>query len=102
MDTQNKRLIDVSTTELEQLIEKSVHRVLDSRLPKPDPKYFSVSELSHILGCSRLTLYKLKDQGKLPYRRLAGTRKIRFIQEDIDNFLLSNPGFKGNNDFLIQ
>jgi excisionase family DNA binding protein len=95
METTDKRLIDIMTTELNQLIEAAVGRVLDQRLPKPPVKYYTVSEVSKILNTSRVTLYRLKNEGKLPFSRIAGTRKIRLTQIDIDNFLLKNPGFQG-------
>ena len=94
----NTRLIDITAIDLELIVEKTVKKVLDARLPKPDPKYFTVMDLQKIIGCSRPTIYKLKNEGKLPYRRIKGTRKIRFIQEDIDNFLLQNPGFGKRKD----
>ena len=93
MEATDKRLIDVMTIELSQLIEDAVGRVLDARLPKQPPKYYTVTEVSKMLDISRVTLYRLKNEGKLPYRRMAGTNKIRLIQEDIDLFILKNPGF---------
>ena len=90
----DKRLIDVSTTELDRIIEAAVGRVLDARLPKQPIKYYTVTEASKILDTSRVTLYRLKNEGKLSFRRLTGTRKIRFTQDDIDSFLLKNPGFQ--------
>lgn len=93
METNSKRLIDVSTIELQELIERSVQRVLDMRQPKPDPKYYTVQDVAKLLRCHKLTIYRLKDSGKLNYRRVNGGKIIRFTQEDIDSFLLNNPGF---------
>jgi excisionase family DNA binding protein len=88
------RVIDISVTELEQLVETTVQRVLDARLPKEDPKYFVVRDLEKLLGCSKPWIYKLIKNGSLNYRRIKGTRKIRFTQEDIDSFFKVNPGYK--------
>jgi len=88
------RVIDISVTELQQLVEQTVQHVLDARLPKADPKYFTVRDLEKILGISTVWIYKLLKEGRLDSRRIKGTRKIRFIQEDIDNFLKVNPGYK--------
>jgi excisionase family DNA binding protein len=87
------RLIDISTDELEIILESSIQKILDKRLPKPDLKYYTVKELEKLLECSRVTIYKLTKEGKLSYRRISTTRKIRFTQEDIDSFMQLNPGF---------
>jgi len=88
------RVIDISVTELEQLVERQVKKVLDARLPKADPKYFTVRDLEKILGVSTIWIYQMIKAGRLDSRRIKGTRTIRFIQEDIDNFLKVNPGYK--------
>jgi len=92
---QGTRLIDISTDQLRELMEATVNRVLDARLPKTDPKYFTVKDLVTILGLSKETIWRLTREGFLPYKSLKGTiRKIRFTQEDIDNFLKANPAYK--------
>jgi excisionase family DNA binding protein len=94
MELQGTRVIDISVTELSKLIEQGVTRVLDARLPKADPKYYTVQDVAKILTCSKVWLYKLINEGHIDYKRMKGTRKIRFTQEDIDNFFKVNPGYK--------
>lgn len=88
------RIIDISVTQLTEIMEQTVKRVLDARLPKADPKYFTVQDLAKSLGCTKVWIYKLIKEGHLDSRRIKGTRKMRFTQEDIDNFFKINPGYK--------
>lgn len=100
MESNNgKRVVDIWTLELEQLIEKSVNKVLDARLPKAPEKFYSVLELSKILAISRVSIYRMINQEKLSYRRVNGLKRLRFTQTDIDNFLLKNPGFADKHGF---
>jgi len=45
----------------------------------------SVSDLSAILGCKKITIYRLVKQGKIPHRRIGVL--LRFSDSDIQNFL---------------
>ena len=87
------RLIDLTLKDIERSIEKMVTRVLDARIPK-QIKYYTVAELAIILDCSKLTVYKLKNEEKITYHRFNGRKSIRFTQDDIDEFMKKNPGFR--------
>jgi excisionase family DNA binding protein len=50
----------------------------------PEKQWFNVSEAAKYLGISRDTLYKLMDQGLLPYYTLKGVQKRRLKKEDLD------------------
>jgi len=93
VDSGSTRLIDVTIQDLEKSIEKMVTRVLDARIPR-EIKYYTVAELAKILDCSKLTIYKLKDEQRISYRRMNGRKSIRFTQADIDEFMKKNPGFR--------
>jgi len=42
---------------------------------------------------SRRTLYRLMDEGTLPYYRITGTRQRRFKRSDLDQLMvLEEPG----------
>jgi len=94
MEKKEIRIIDLTSNDLEKIIEDKLNNFFGPWMPKPEPKYFTVRELEKLIGCSRPTIYKLKNEGRLSYRRINGTHKIRFTQEDIDNFLNLNPGFR--------
>jgi excisionase family DNA binding protein len=47
----------------------------------------SVSDLSAILGCQKITVYRLVRQGKIPHRRIGAL--LRFSDSDINNYLES-------------
>lgn len=45
------------------------------------------------LQVSRRTLYRLMDEGALPYYRMIGTRQRRFKRSDLDQLMvLEEPG----------
>lgn len=45
------------------------------------------------LQVSRRTLYRLMDEGQLPYYRMMGTRQRRFKRSDLDQLMvLEDPG----------
>ncbi|MEZ4711610.1 MAG: helix-turn-helix domain-containing protein [Caldilineaceae bacterium] len=51
------------------------------------------------LQISRTTLYRLMEQGMLPYYRIAGTRQRRFKRSDLDQLLvLEEPGIPDDDD----
>lgn len=54
----------------------------------PDQEWISVKDACKILGCSEVTLWKLRKDNILPYSRLK--RTIRFKKSDIFNYLLQN------------
>lgn len=52
--------------------------------------WFNVSEAAKYLGISRDTLYKLMDEGLLPYYTLKGVQKRRMKKEDLDALMERN------------
>jgi excisionase family DNA binding protein len=92
MDKQTKIVI-ITLSDLQEIIEQSVQRVLDTRLPKTNPKYYSVRDVSKLLKCSTPYIYNLIKKGHLTSRKIPGSSKIRFIQEDIDNFFKVYPNY---------
>lgn len=53
-----------------------------------DDEWISVKETCKILGCSEVTLWKLRKENLLPYSRLK--RTIRFKKRDVFNYLNQN------------
>lgn len=51
----------------------------------PNEEWISVKETCKILGCSEVTLWKLRRENILPYSRLK--RTIRFKKIDVFNYL---------------
>ncbi|WP_396167720.1 helix-turn-helix transcriptional regulator [Flavobacterium sp.] len=51
----------------------------------PNEEWISVKETCKIVGCSEVTLWKLRKENILPYSRLK--RTIRFKKVDVYNYL---------------
>ena len=51
-------------------------------------EYFTEAELARILRVSKSTLYKLRDEGALPFQMI-GTC-IRYVKKDVEKWLESN------------
>ncbi len=49
-----------------------------------DKEWFNPSEAAKYLGISRLSLYKLMDEGMLPYYTVKGIQKRRLKKQDLD------------------
>jgi excisionase family DNA binding protein len=62
--------------------------------PKGNEKeWFNPTEAMDYLGVSRVTLYKLMDEGMLPFYTIKGIRKRRIKKEDLDALMeKSTPG----------
>jgi excisionase family DNA binding protein len=97
-----ERLVDLYSVEFIDQVEKMVERVFDRRLPKAPTKYYSVLQVSEILQISRVSIYRLVAEEKFPYCRPNGLKRIRFSQQNIDDFLLKNPGFVDRHGFASK
>jgi excisionase family DNA binding protein len=47
----------------------------------------SVDEVSQILGCKKITVYRLIRQGKIPHRRIGAL--LKFSDSDIQDYIES-------------
>ena len=65
---------------------KSVKSVTD-----PDVVFVTPTEAAKILGVSKPTLYRLMDDGTLPYTEIAGVKKRRIKRSDVERLI--QPGF---------
>lgn len=55
--------------------------------------WLTMPQAMEYLQVSRRTLYRLMDEGTLPYYRITGTRQRRFKRSDLDQLLvLEEPG----------
>jgi excisionase family DNA binding protein len=61
------------------------------------PRFMTVCELSEMLQVSEVWIYKLCDQGRIPFFRLAG-KSIRFRGAEIDQWLQESKGAKYRRD----
>lgn len=59
--------------------------------------FLTPDELSKILKVSRVLIYKLCDQGRIPFFRLAG-KVIRFKEEEIAQWLEEGRGIRYERD----
>ena len=64
-----------------------------------ETEWFNPSEAISYLGISRATLYKLMDEGVLPFYTIRGIRKRRLKKENLDALLEKGvPGSTSNDD----
>lgn len=61
------------------------------------PVFLTPSDISAMLNVSRVWVYKLCDQGIIPFFRLAG-KVIRFKQEEIEQWMEESRGEKYRRD----
>lgn len=55
--------------------------------------WLTMPQAMEYLQVSRRTLYRLMDEGTLPYYRITGTRQRRFKRNDLDQLMvLEAPG----------
>lgn len=59
--------------------------LIQTNIPNKDEEWISVKESCKILGCSEVTLWKLRKSNILPFSRL--NRTIRFKKTDVFNYL---------------
>lgn len=98
MKENKTRLIDLDDGELTVIIEAAVERVLNKRLPTPPPVYYTFHQLCKVLNCSRVTLHNLRNAGHLEVFRPAGMKRCLVSQDQLDQFLLKNPGWAENGE----
>lgn len=65
------------------ILENQAHSKTEKS--NPNEEWISVKEACKILGCSEVTLWKLRKENILPYSRLK--RTIRFKKIDVFNYL---------------
>lgn len=65
------------------ILENQAHFTTD--VSNLNEEWISVKETCKILGCSEVTLWKLRKENSLPYSRLK--RTIRFKKIDVYNYL---------------
>lgn len=81
-------LLDIQ--ELKRLLLKVLSTLDNNQIAFPENKplqeeWISVKETCKILGCSEVTLWKLRKDGSLKYSRLR--RTIRLKRSDVYNYL---------------
>lgn len=65
------------------ILENQAHSTTEK--PNLNEEWISVKETCKILGCSEVTLWKLRKDNSLPFSRLK--RTIRFKKIDVFNYL---------------
>ena len=63
--------------------------------------FLTPKELSNTLKVSKVWIYKLCDQGRIPFFRLAG-KVIRFREEEIEQWMEESRGVKYRRDKGIE
>ncbi|MBS2099943.1 helix-turn-helix transcriptional regulator [Carboxylicivirga linearis] len=86
------KLIVIEQTELSELIENTVRRVISAASPKPIAKApkdtLSIDDLVDITGYKKNTLYRLVHDRKIPFRKpMHGGRKLVFIRTEIEDWM---------------
>lgn len=86
------KLIVIEQSELSDIIENTVRRVISASNPKPSEKpkteTLSLDDLVDLTGYKKNTLYRLVHDRKIPYRKpLHGGRKLVFLRSEIEEWL---------------
>jgi len=86
------KLIVIEQSELSDIIENTVRRVISSTSPKPSAKpkseTLSIGDLVDITGYKKNTLYRLVHDRKIPFRKpMHGGRKLVFIRSEIEEWM---------------
>lgn len=86
------KLIVIEMSELSDIIENTVRRVISSTHPKPAVKpkteNLSIDDLVELTGYKKNTLYRLVHDKKIPYHKpLHGGRKLVFIRSEIEEWM---------------
>ena len=76
---------ELKTLQQRVLLHLENHNPLQAEIPSLTEEWISVKETCKILGCSDVTLWKLRKNGILSYSRLG--RSIRFNKSHILNYL---------------
>ena len=63
-----------------------------------DDTWLTLSEAIAYTKISRSTLYRLMDEGVVPYYRVAGTKKRRFRRSELDQLMIREEPGQGNQD----
>lgn len=86
------KLIVIEQSELSDIIENTVRRVISATSSKPivKPKSdtLSIDDLVDLTGYKKNTLYRLVHDRKIPYRKpLHGGRKLVFLRSEVEEWL---------------
>jgi excisionase family DNA binding protein len=46
-------------------------------------RYWLVEDVAELLGCSPDTVYRMTAAGTIPHRRIGGTRRLLFIEDEL-------------------
>lgn len=76
---------ELKTLQQRVLLHLENHNLSQAEIPSLTEEWISVKETCKILGCSEVTLWKLRKNGTLSYSRLG--RSIRFNKSNILNYL---------------
>ena len=76
---------ELKTLQQRVLLHLENHNPSQTEIPSLTEEWISVKETCKILGCSDVTLWKLRKNGILPYSRLG--RNIRFKKSIILDYL---------------
>lgn len=84
-DNLQSEVKDIKTLQQKALLYLENHNGSKTEIPLSIEERISVKETCQILGCSEVTLWKLRKDGTLPYSQ--HKRTIRFKKIDILNYL---------------
>lgn len=86
------KLIVIEQSELSDIIENTVRRVISATSPKPVAKpqsdTLSIDDLVDLTGYKKNTIYRLVHERKIPYRKpMHGGRKLVFLRPEIEDWI---------------
>ena len=86
------KLIVIEQSELSDIIENTVRRVISATSTKPVAKpksdTLSIDDLVDLTGYKKNTIYRLVHERKIPYRKpMHGGRKLVFLRPEIEDWM---------------
>ncbi len=86
------KLIVIEKSELSDIIENTVRRVISTSstkpVIKPQSNTLSIDDLVELTGYKKNTIYRLVHDRKIPFRKpLHGGRKLVFLRPEIEEWM---------------
>jgi excisionase family DNA binding protein len=100
------KLIVIEQSELSEIIENTVRRVISSVNPKPSEKpkteTLSIDDIVDLTGYKKNTIYRYVHDRKIPFRKpLHGGRKLVFLRPEIEEWIKGKK-LESVDEFCVQ
>ncbi len=88
----NPLLVTLTVNELTTIIEEAVDKKVKQLLPKPEPKFYSATELASKFGVTRQTINRYEKTGLIKGKRWGHIK--RYEEIDVEAALITIQRYK--------